>query len=143
MTTTDEKSAAKRVLIIDDSPFILEATKAALTDIGLEVQVAQDLREFETQCRGQHDLILIDIQMPEAFGDDLAMMLRGSRQVRTPIFFLSSLPDEELKQRAEEAAVDGYISKRSGIEAMVKRVQEILAETPPLAGNHDSSGADR
>jgi DNA-binding response OmpR family regulator len=124
--SAEEKSLAKRVLIIDDSPFILEASKAALTDIGLEVEVAQDLREFEKQCSGEHDLILIDIQMPEAFGDDLAMMLRGKRSVRTPIFFLSSLPDEELRQKAEEASVDGYISKRTGIEGMVKRVQEIL-----------------
>jgi DNA-binding response OmpR family regulator len=126
MSSRSRSSGTKRVLIIDDSPFILEATKAALTDVGYEVQVAQDLGEFELQCGGEHDLILIDIQMPEAFGDDLAMMLRGGRRVKTPIFFLSSLPDDELRQRAEDAAVDGYISKRSGMEAMVKRVQEIL-----------------
>jgi DNA-binding response OmpR family regulator len=125
----DSKRGAKRVLIIDDSPFILEATKAALTDVGIEVQVAQDLGEFELQCGKDHDLILIDVQMPEAFGDDLAMMLRGGRRVKTPIFFLSSLPDEELRQRAEEAAVDGFISKRTGMEAMVRRVQEILGDT--------------
>jgi DNA-binding response OmpR family regulator len=117
---------AKRVLIIDDSPFILEATKAALMDVGFEVQVAQDLGEFEAQCGAEHDLILIDIQMPEAFGDDLAMLLRGGRRLKTPIFFLSSLPDEELARRAEEASVDGFISKRGGMDAMVRRVQEIL-----------------
>jgi DNA-binding response OmpR family regulator len=117
---------AKRVLVIDDSPFILEATKAALTDVGFEVEVAQDLREFEAHCNTEHDLILIDVQMPEAFGDDLAMLLRVGRKMKTPIFLLSSLPDDELVRRAKEAEVDGYISKRTGMEAMVKRVQEIL-----------------
>jgi CheY-like chemotaxis protein len=116
----------KRILVVDDSAFILEAARGALTDVGYEVEVAQDLRELETKCKKEHDLILIDIQMPEAFGDDLAMMLRGGRRMRTPIFFLSSLPDEELKQRAEEAAVDGFISKRDGMEALVRRVQQIL-----------------
>jgi CheY-like chemotaxis protein len=116
----------KRILVVDDSAFILEAARGALTDVGYEVEVAQDLRELETKCKKEHDLILIDIQMPEAFGDDLAMMLRGGRRMRTPIFFLSSLPDEELRQRAEEAAVDGFISKRDGMEALVRRVQQIL-----------------
>jgi two-component system sensor histidine kinase and response regulator WspE len=119
-------ATAKRVLVIDDSPFILEATKAALTDVGFEVAVAQDLREAEAHCKREHDLILIDVQMPEAFGDDLAMLLKVGRQMKTPIFLLSSLPDDELGRRAEEAEVDGYISKRVGMEAIVKRVQEIL-----------------
>jgi DNA-binding response OmpR family regulator len=119
-------ATSKRVLVIDDSPFILEATKAALTDVGFEVEVAQDLREAEALCKREHDLILIDVQMPEAFGDDLAMLLRVGRQMKTPIFLLSSLPDEELVIRAKEAEVDGYISKRVGMEAIVKRVQNIL-----------------
>ena len=105
-------ATTKRVLVIDDSPFILEATKAALSDVGFEVEVAQDLREAESLCKKEHDLILIDVQMPEAFGDDLAMLLRVGRQMKTPIFLLSSLPDEELVSRAKEAEVDGYISKR-------------------------------
>ena len=119
-------ATTKRVLVIDDSPFILEATKAALSDVGFEVEVAQDLREAEALCKKEHDLILIDVQMPEAFGDDLAMLLRVGRQMKTPIFLLSSLPDEELVSRAKEAEVDGYISKRVGMDAIVKRVQEIL-----------------
>jgi len=52
--------------------------------------------------------------------------LRVGRQMKTPIFLLSSLPDEELVSRAKEAEVDGYISKRVGMDAIVKRVQEIL-----------------
>ena len=119
-------ASVKRVLVIDDSPFILEATKAALTDVGFEVEVAKDLREFEAHCNTEHDLILIDVQMPEAFGDDLAMLLRVGRKMKTPIFLLSSLPEDELLRRAKEAEVDGYISKRAGMDAMVKRVQEIL-----------------
>jgi CheY-like chemotaxis protein len=123
----------KRILLVDDSAFILEAAKGALGDVGYEVEVAQDLHELEAKCKKEHDLILIDIQMPEAFGDDLAMMLRGGRRLKTPIFLLSSLPDEELRQRAEEAAVDGFISKRAGMEALVRRVQQIL-EAPEATG---------
>jgi DNA-binding response OmpR family regulator len=119
-------ATGKRVLVIDDSPFILEATKAALTDVGFEVEVAKDLREFEAHTHGEHDLILIDVQMPEVFGDDLAALLRVGRKMKTPIFLLSSLPDDELDRRSKEAEVDGFISKRAGMEAMVKRVQEIL-----------------
>jgi DNA-binding response OmpR family regulator len=129
---TDE--ASKRVLIIDDSPIILEATKVALTTAGFDVQVAKNLSEFEAHCRKDHDLILIDVQMPEAFGDDVAMLLRGGRGVRTPIFFLSSLPDDELSRRVADAEVDGFISKRGGMAAVVKRVQEILGAAGAASG---------
>ncbi len=133
-------ATGKRVLVVDDSPFILEATKAALNDVGLEVEVAKDLHEFEARAKAAHDLILIDVQMPEAFGDDLAMLLRVGRRMKTPIFLLSSLPDDELGRRAAEAEVDGYISKRGGMEAMVKRVQEILGLPGSSAGPSAAQG---
>jgi DNA-binding response OmpR family regulator len=118
----------KRVLVMDDSPLILEATRDALVAAGYCVDTASNLEEFEHQCGAQHDLILLDVQMPEAFGDDIAMLLRQKRGVRTKIFFLSSLDDGDLDSRVAEAEIDGFISKRRGMDAIVRRVQQILGD---------------
>lgn len=118
----------KRILVLDDSPLALELAQTALQREGYEVVTALDLTDFEARrAEAPPDLILVDVQMPEAFGDDVAMTLRGARGVHTPIVLLSSLEDSELARRAAEAEADGWISKRAGIGELVRRVKEILS----------------
>jgi DNA-binding NarL/FixJ family response regulator len=68
----------------------------------------------------------MDVQMPEAFGDDVAMVLRAAREIDAPIYLLSTLDEAELKRRATEAEIEGYISKQIGVEAIIARVRQIL-----------------
>lgn len=117
-----------RILLIDDSPLVLEVTRFVLEAEGYAVDVAVDLDTFEAR-RASHDpdLIVVDVQMPEAFGDDLAEMLRGAYGVSVPILLLSTLPESELEQRARRAGVWGYVSKRDGLGSLVATVREALA----------------
>ena len=120
--------AAKTILVLDDSPFVLEVARDALESAGFSVAVAVDLAAFQhARTTTSPDLILVDVQMPEAFGDDLASLLRGAHGVKTPILLVSNLEDGELARRACEAEVDGWISKREGVHALVRRVKEVLA----------------
>jgi hypothetical protein len=83
----------KRILIVDDSPLLLDLAKEALERAGFTVLVTQDFRQLGSlQQHGRIDLILMDVQMPELFGDDVAAVLREVRGVKTPIYLLSSLP---------------------------------------------------
>jgi DNA-binding NarL/FixJ family response regulator len=124
----------KRILLMDDSEIFLEVARRALEQAGYEVITANDLESFQ-QARQQKpaDLVLMDVQMPEAFGDDIAMTLRFAHDVDTPIYLLSSLSDQELAERANEAQIDGFISKNIGIDRIVEQVRRILdpAELPP------------
>ncbi|HVK74288.1 MAG TPA: response regulator [Kofleriaceae bacterium] len=114
----------KRILIMDDSLLFLELTRDALVRAGYEVATANQLGDLDPGTE-RVDLVLMDVQMPEAFGDDLAMVLRHVRGLEVPIFLLSSLDPEELERRAADAGVDGFISKHAGIDAVVARVEQI------------------
>jgi DNA-binding response OmpR family regulator len=117
----------KRILVLDDSPIALEMTQIALEEQGFDVATAMDLAGFEARrAEGVPDLILVDVQMPEAFGDDVATTLRGAHGVHTPILLLSGLEEAELARRASEAEVDGWISKNAGVDELVRRVRELL-----------------
>jgi DNA-binding NarL/FixJ family response regulator len=119
----------KRVLLMDDSPMVLEIMGDALDEAGLDVLCARDLNELSRHCEeSEVDLILMDVQMPEAFGDDVAMVLRLVRGVNALIYLLSSLSDADLADRVEEAELDGFISKSLGTEGIVESVLQILAE---------------
>ncbi len=120
--------ARRKILLIDDSPLILQMTRAALEQAGYSVATATDVDTFEQERRREPpDLIIVDIQMPEIFGDDLAQTIRDAYGERAPIVFLSSLESEELARRAEEAGARGWVTKRAGMGSLLAKVGEILA----------------
>jgi two-component system OmpR family response regulator len=112
---------------MDDSELFLEMTRTALRSAGYDVVCATDLAQLEeVRARGGPDLVLMDVQMPEAFGDDIAMILRDAHGVTVPIYLLSSLEETDLAERVRWARIDGFISKTIGITAIVERVRGIL-----------------
>jgi DNA-binding response OmpR family regulator len=121
----------KAILVFDDSPFALALTRAALESAGFTVAIADDLTSFERQRMSfDPDLILVDVQMPEAFGDDVALTLRGWHGVQVPILLVSSLDQNELAGRAQRAQVSGYIWKGAGMSELVRRCRELLEVAP-------------
>ncbi len=121
----------KAILVFDDSPFALALTRAALEAAGFTVAIAADLSSFERQrVAFDPDLILVDVQMPEAFGDDVASMLRGWHGVQVPILLVSSLEQGELERRAQRAQASGYICKGAGMSELVRRCRELLEAHP-------------
>lgn len=118
----------KRILLVDDSQLFVEVTRRALEAEGFTVVCATDLAELATvRERSRFDLVLMDVQMPEAFGDDIAMILRESYGISAPSYLVSSLDEADLTERVRWAGIDGYIPKTVGLEALVARVREILA----------------
>ena len=117
----------KRILLVDDSTIFLEVTRRALEEAGYDVVCASGLAQLvEVRKRGLSDLVLMDVQMPEAFGDDIALSLRTAYGISAPIYLLSSLDEADLAERVEWASVEGFISKEVGLEALVDRVRSIL-----------------
>ena len=120
----------RRILVVDDSAFTCEAVAWALRQEGFVVQVARDLWDLDSPTLEVPDLVLMDVVLQEAFGDDLATLLRATRGFTCPILLLSSLPEQLLEHRAADAELDGYISKRSGLGGIVARVHELLGSEP-------------
>jgi DNA-binding response OmpR family regulator len=117
---------ARRVLVVDDSRFVCEAIGLALRKLGLEVRVARDLWDLERDTAEPPDLVLMDVVLQEAFGDEVAGLLRATQRLTCPILLMSSLPDAELAERSADAGLDGFVSKRGGIGPIVARVRELL-----------------
>jgi DNA-binding response OmpR family regulator len=116
----------KRIILVEDSPIIQAAATYALAQAGFEITVRTSYDELLSNTLAGYDLILMDVQMPELFGDDVASVLRNERNIQTPIYLFSSLSPGELHERATAARVDGFISKEGGMEELVSRVKQIL-----------------
>lgn len=117
----------KRILLMDDSPVFLDVMRHALEAEGYAVVCASSLEELDrVRQQGPSDLVLMDVQMPEAFGDDIAMTFRHAYGITVPIYLLSSLEEKDLADRVKWAEIEGYISKNSGMQAVISRVRQIL-----------------
>ncbi len=117
----------KFILVLDDSPLVLGIVSDALKQAGFDVALASNLRAFERHmARTVPDLILLDVNMPEAFGDDVGAVLKGVRKLTVPIWLVSNLDAAVLAERARDAGLDGFISKRAGVQALVEKVRGIL-----------------
>ncbi|HEX4449880.1 MAG TPA: response regulator [Kofleriaceae bacterium] len=121
----------KRILIVDDNPVVIGAAKRVLSHAGYDVETRGSVAEVDARGADGFDLILMDVVMPELFGDDVAAILRHERGVRGRIVLYSTLDEPELKQRTLDAKVDGYINKALGLKHLVAEVERILAEPEP------------
>jgi DNA-binding response OmpR family regulator len=116
-----------KVLYFDDNALALQATTFAFAETEMELSTASNFEELQSRLdEGSYDLVLLDVEVPEVFGDDVGSVLKGSRGLETPIYLYSSLPPEELEERAKDAGLDGFICKDVGMEGLMSAVRARL-----------------
>ena len=114
----------KTIAIIDDSQLVLKVTRMALEDVGYRVQTFVDPGAFEPTPHP--DLLLVDINMPQFYGDDIVAFIKETYQIPTPILLFSNVSEKELVDAVARCGADGYISKQWGMEEMVASVQTVI-----------------
>ena len=104
---------ARKVLIADDEPDILEILKYNLLKEGYQVVTAKDGDEaIEKAKMFNPDLIVLDIMMPKKNGVEVCEILRLLPAFKsTLILFLTALSDESTQIRGLETGADDYINK--------------------------------
>jgi DNA-binding response OmpR family regulator len=116
------------ILVVDDNVDLLELATRALSRANLSISTAKNFDELEVRLAAVRPrLILMDVQMPELFGDEVASILRNVRGVDAKIILYSSIDEGELAKLAKNAGLDGWISKSAGIAHLVDEVRRLLA----------------
>ena len=101
----------RRILVIDDEADIRESLELLLTTenylVDLAENATQGLQRFES---GTHDLILLDLMMPDRSGMEVLAEIR-QRDQETPIFMLTAYGSEEVAVRALKSGANDYFAK--------------------------------
>lgn len=120
----------KRILIVDDEPYIGYLVKMVLARHGYEVVLALDAEEaLEANEEQGFDLYLLDIMMPNMNGFDLCAKLRASDDcVDVPFIMLTARGDERTKHEAWEAGAAEFVTKPFSPKALLLRVEEIIGD---------------
>jgi CheY-like chemotaxis protein len=116
----------KKILLVDDCEMTLMVEKVLLESRGYEVQTVSALSLFDDAvAQFQPDVVLTDIQMPEASGVELCRRLKQV-SAALPVVLVSSLEESELQALAQQAGADGAISKAEGMEALGEKMDALV-----------------
>lgn len=117
-----------RILVVDDSPTILAATKALLEADGFEVEVSHDAWIARQVQEFRPDLLLIDVRLHGATGDSLVKSLRARKSIVGSAKMILYSTADGLGELAERCGADGAIEKDVRPDVMLARVRAYLAQ---------------
>lgn len=117
---------AKRVLLAEDEPNIVESLTFLLDRAGYEVSVETDgRRALSAALSNAPDVLILDVMLPELDGYEILRQLRSdSRATDLPIVMLTAKGQREDRETALDYGADMFITKpfaNSEIVAAVER----------------------
>ena len=121
---------AMTVLIIDDEDNARENIGQFLTARGYEVKGAATLAEGRASLqRGDGDIILLDVQMPDGYGPNLLYETAGM-PFRPPIILITAYGDIDMAVDAMKNGAHDFLTKPivlNQLEKSIERASEVIA----------------
>ena len=114
-----------KILIVEDEEKILRFIELELIHEGYEVIKANNGREgLEIAEKGEVDLVLLDIMLPQLNGLEVLRRLRKTSDI--PVIMLTARDAVMDKVSGLDAGADDYITKPFAIEELLARVRTAL-----------------
>jgi DNA-binding response OmpR family regulator len=118
----------ERILVVDDDVELCELLSGYLEPEGFQVDVVHDgVTGLDAACRGDYELIVLDVMLPEANGFDVLSRLRS--QMSTPVIMLTARGDEVDRIVGLEMGADDYMPKPFNPRELVARIRAVLRRT--------------
>ncbi len=124
--STDERTGAQRLLVVDDHAYFRQMLTAFLSEVPAVSVVGEAADGLEAEAMASEllpDLIVMDIRMPRQNGIDAARCIRSSHPAVKIILY--SLYDYELMSMETPAAADRFIPKQKLFEELVPCIEAV------------------
>jgi len=122
------------ILIIDDDEDLSMIISDMLTDQGYSVTLAKDSASaFELLTGRSFDLILLDINLPDAIGFDVCKELRRVSEV--PVIFASARTSESDRITGLDIGGDDYIPKPFSMKELLSHIKALMRRTYGFSEN--------
>lgn len=118
------------VLIIDDEENARKNISSYLDDSGFEILEAGSIKEGKKILkRGNADIIILDVQLPDGFGTDLLKEI-NSQPVRLPVIMITGYGDIEMAVEAMKNGAHDFLTKPivdlENLNASINRAAEMI-----------------
>jgi two-component system, OmpR family, alkaline phosphatase synthesis response regulator PhoP len=119
---------AKKILITEDSPTVLEILKSVLAEEGYEVIAASDGQQALNLAKTEKpDLMVLDLMLPKIDGYKVCRMLKFDEKYKDiPIIMLTARTNETDERLGKEVGADAYIKKPFQPEVVIDEIKKLL-----------------
>ena len=115
----------KRILVVDDDPWVRKLVRGYLERAGFAVTVASDGPEaFAEVASHPPDLVVLDLMLPGMDGLDVARRIRSRSAV--PIIMLTARTTEDDRVLGLELGTDDYVTKPFSARELEARVRAVF-----------------
>jgi CheY-like chemotaxis protein len=116
-------SRPKRILVVDDEPFVCESIKLLLAHDGHHVETATGAEEALAKYDpARFDVVFTDFSMPGMKGDELAVAIK-ERDPSRPVVMLTAFPPFKVP-----AAIDLVVTKPFMLETLREALRKVLPQ---------------
>lgn len=114
-----------RIVLIEDDVEIRRLAATALAEQGHDVESAdRALEGLELAVRGDPDLVLLDLGLPDVDGTELLKMIRAVSQV--PVIVITARGADETVVATLDSGADDYLVKPFSMAQLEARVRAVL-----------------
>jgi DNA-binding response OmpR family regulator len=119
------RRANPRLLVVDDDRDLCQLVTQYLEPEGFTLSVVHTGGEgVKTAVEGNHELIVLDVMLPDKKGFDVLREIR--MRVRTPVLMLTAKGDEFDRVLGLELGADDYLPKPFSPRELIARISAIL-----------------
>jgi FixJ family two-component response regulator len=124
-----ELSKPPMISIVDDDESVRESTKALVRSLGYEARAFPSAEDFLASDINETSCLILDVQMKGLSGIELQdHLIAQGRQ--TPIIFVTSYPDEWVRDRALSAGAVGFLGKPFSDSKLTSYLDLALSSPP-------------
>ena len=118
----------KKVLVVDDEPFICRSLSFVLRKDNYEVFEARNGEEALVAIRQHHpDLVFLDVMMPKLNGFEVTQQVRADPSLQgIRIILLTAKGQDTDRAVGAKAGADDYMTKPFSPTRILERAREIL-----------------
>ena len=122
----------RAILLVEDEPFVREATCSILESAGFEVLPAEDAQEamkVYEECNRGIDLVMTDMVLPGRSGQQLGQDLR-EHSPEIVVLVTSGYGNPEYETEAPESRMY-FLAKPYSRRTLVEKIEKILSAVSP------------
>ena len=129
-----DPAVAGKVVFVEDDRLVSRFFQRVLEDANFHVVIASSVAEGRRALLGEHDAVLLDLELPDASGLTLLEELRA-RGDRAPVVILTGRGGDDEIVRGLDAGADDFVEKPVGGAVLLARLRAVIRR-----GAHQASG---
>ena len=121
----------KKILVVEDDAFLMDAYKVKLQQSKYEILTAQDGETgLETARKEKPNIIILDLVLPKMSGLDILGELKKDKNTKgIPVIIASNLDQKKTMEEAKQLGAEDYFVKSNiSINELIEKIDHYLAK---------------